>query len=402
MLTTHIVDDVRQAEALRSEWRALALRAPRGELVLTPVWLLAWWREFGRKEGRELRMVAFRDGPTLVGLAPLSLRLAFHRGTIPVRRLELLATGDDGPDEICSDYAGLLCDAGYEEEIAQELARLVALERALGHWDELLMPAMSAEDPVVDHFRRTLAAAGMRTTVTETGCCPHITLPTTWDEYLKSLEGPSRYLVTRATRELEKWAGKGGVELVRATTTEELATGRRILHSLHGERWGEEGGRGVFASARFARFHDEVMPQLLAGTDGQLDLLWLTVKGEPIAAAYNIVFRGKVYFYQSGRKLDVPKQVKPGISLHALAIQRSIGLGHREYDFLNGASQYKRKLATKARSLVTLRAVAPTLRARAVEAARDLTEAAARVVRERRRGSRKEESAVTPEADSSP
>jgi CelD/BcsL family acetyltransferase involved in cellulose biosynthesis len=386
MLTTRILRDVREAEALREEWRALALRAPRGELVLTPVWLLAWWREFGQRDGRALRMVAFRDGKTLVGLAPLSRRLALHRRAIPVRRLELVGTGDDGPDEICSDYVGLLCDTGYEDEVARALVRTVTVERALGGWDELLMRAMNAEDPLVEHLRRALVAAGAHASIAETGRCPYIALPATWDEYLKSLEGSSRYLVTRAMRELEKWAGKGGVELVRATTTDELATGRRVLHSLHGERWNQEGERGVFASARFTRFHDEVMPELLAGTDGQLDLLWLTVKGEPIAAAYNIVFRGKVYFYQSGRKLDVPKQVKPGISLHALAIQRSIALGHREYDFLNGASQYKMKLATATRPLVTLRAVAPTLRARAVEAARDLAEAAAKVVRERRRG----------------
>jgi CelD/BcsL family acetyltransferase involved in cellulose biosynthesis len=394
MLTTRIVRDLREAEALREEWRALALRAPRGELALTPVWLLAWWRELGRTEGRELRMVTFRDGPTLVGLAPLSLRLALHRRVLPVRRLELLGTGDTGPDEVSSDYVGLLCDAGYEEEICRELARLVVVERALGPWDELLMPAMSAEDPVVRSLRRALATVGLEVGVTETGLCPYIALPRTWEDYLESLEGSNRYLVTRAMRELEKWAGKGGAELVRATTSDELATGRRILHSLHAERWSGTGQPGVFASARFARFHDDVMPQL--------DLLWLAVRGEPIAAAYNIVFRGKVYFYQSGRKLDVPKQVKPGISLHALAIQRSIILGHREYDFLNGASQYKRKLATATRLLVTLRAVAPNLRARAVEKARDFAEAAARVVRERRPAREKKESAPTRGEDPSP
>ncbi|MGO8995107.1 MAG: GNAT family N-acetyltransferase [Polyangiaceae bacterium] len=391
MLTSRIVTDVREAEALTVEWRALTLRAPRGELTLTPVWLLAWWREFGERDGRAMRLVVFRDGSTLVGLAPLSLRLALHRRAIPVRRLELLATGEPEADEICSDYVGVLCDGGYEGEIARELARLIVVERALGRWDELLMPAMSSEDLFVEGFRHALFATAprMHISVAETGLCPYIALPKTWDGYLKSLESSSRYVVTRASRELEKWAGKGGAELVRATTREELAKGRRILRSLHGERWSEEGERGVFASARFSRFHDEVMPQLLDGVDGQLDLLWLTVKGEPIAAAYNIVFRGKVYFYQSGRKLDLPKQVKPGISIHAFAIERSITLGHREYDFLNGASQYKLKLATATRPLVTLRAIAPSLRARAVEGARNLAEAAAKAVRERRRAEKK-------------
>lgn len=384
MLTTRVVYDVREAEALVEEWRALAGRAPRAELALTPTWLLAWWREFGQNDGRELRMMLFRDGATLVGVAPLSLRRAFHRGAIPIRRLELLATGDTGPDEVCSDYAGVLCDAGYEEAIGKELAHS-AVEGALGPWDELLMPAMSGEDPLVEGLRRALVAAGPQVTVTETGRCPYIALPATWDSYLKSLVGPNRYVVTRAMRELEKWAGHGGAELVRATTRADVARGRQILHSLHAERWNAEGERGVFARTRFARFHDEVMSQLLTGEDGQLNLLWLTVKGEPIAAAYNIVFGGKVHFYQSGRKLDVPKQVKPGISLHAFAIQRSIALGHREYDFLSGASRYKLQLATATRPLVTLRAVAPGLRARAVQTARDLAEAAARVVRERRR-----------------
>jgi CelD/BcsL family acetyltransferase involved in cellulose biosynthesis len=385
VLTTRILDEIGEAEAMRAEWSALVLRAPRGELVLTPAWLLAWWREFGRGDGLKLRMVTFRDGGTLVGLAPLSLRLVLHRRAIPVRRLALLATGEEEQHEICSDYVGVLCDAGYEEAIAQALARLVVEDRALGRWDELLMPAMSSEDPAVEQLRGAFEAAGAQVSVAETGRCPYVALPKTWEEYLKMLEGSSRYVVTRAMRELEKWAGKGGFELLRANTPEELATGRKVLHSLHGERWSGEGERGVFASERFARFHDEMMPQLLAGKDGQLDLFWLQVKGEPIAAVYNIVFRNKVYFYQSGRKLEVPKQVKPGIAIHALVMQRSIGLGHREYDFLNGASQYKMKLATATRPLVTLRAVAPSLRARAVEAARNLAEAAVTQVRERRK-----------------
>ena len=155
-------------------------------------------------------------GAPWVGLAPLSLRLALHRRAIPVRRLELLATGEPEADEMCSDYVGVLCDGGYEGEIARELARLIVVERALGRWDELLMPAMSSEDLFVEGFRHALFATAprMHISVAETGLCPYIALPKTWDGYLKSLESSSRYVVTRASRELEKWAGKGGAELV--------------------------------------------------------------------------------------------------------------------------------------------------------------------------------------------
>ena len=100
------------------------------------------------------------------------------------------------------------------------------------------------------------------------------------------------------------------------------------------------------------------------------------MRGEPIAAAYNVVHGGRLQFYQSGRRVDVPKNVRPGIAMHALAIRTSIDAGLHEYDFLGGASRYKRDLALEARNLVTLRAIAPGLRARAVEAARALTERA--------------------------
>ena len=191
--------------------------------------------------------------------------------------------------------------------------------------------------------------------------------------------------MTRSLRELDRWAGPGGWELRSAETASDFEEGRRVLQTLHAERWTAAGRAGVFASARFKRFHDEVMPRLWAGEDGaSLELLWLVVRGEPIAASYNVVFGNKVYFYQSGRRMDVPKAVRPGIAMHALAIQRSIDLGRREYDFLQGASRYKRDLAHASRALVTLRAVAPHLRARAVETARLMAERAIARVRARR------------------
>jgi CelD/BcsL family acetyltransferase involved in cellulose biosynthesis len=96
------------------------------------------------------------------------------------------------------------------------------------------------------------------------------------------------------------------------------------------------------------------MPRLLE--QGALDLSWLEVRGEPVAALYSIVWDGKVHFYQSGRKPDVPQNIRPGIVLHVHAIQRAIAAGLREYDFLGGASQYKTRMSTATRGLVQLRA----------------------------------------------
>src|SRR5262249_7297905 len=121
---------------------------------------------------------------------------------------------------------------------------------------------------------------------------------------------------------------------------------------LHGERWG---GEGVFGSPRFRAFHDDVMPRLFAR--GALDLAWLTARGAPIAAAYGIVWHGKIYFYQAGRSLDVPRGLRPRIALHALLVRRAVEAGRREYDFLTGRARYNGQLAAAARGVVQLRAV---------------------------------------------
>lgn len=376
-----IATHVSELEALVPRWRELLARASNAEPVMTPLWLLTWCREFAEVDGRCLRVIVVEDGDDLVGLVPLSWRTAAHRRAIPVRRLELLGSGEAEADEICSDYLGGLAARGCEDEVAEAAAEALR-DGSLGEWDELRMPAMNGESSIVAKLASSLAKRGIPAVIAQSGECPYISLPRTWDEYLQQLGSSRRYVVNRSLRELEKWAGKGGWELRTATTSDELAEGVRVLRELHAERWTAAGRQGVFASGRFARFHETVMPRLLAGEDGaELELSWLCVRGEPIAAAYNVIYGKKLHFYQSGRRVDVPKGVRPGIALHAMAIRRSIEAGRREYDFLAGASRYKRDLALATRPLVTLRAVAPSLRARAVEVARSLAERAIARVR---------------------
>jgi CelD/BcsL family acetyltransferase involved in cellulose biosynthesis len=382
MLRARIVHTPVELEAMVPGWRALLQRAAHPEPVLTPLWLLAWWRVFGEHDGRALQVLAVEDGAELVGLVPLARRLAAHRRAIPTRRLELLASGEDEADEIGSDYLGALVAGGHAKDVAQHTARALCTGELGSEWDELRMPAMNGEDPFVTALAQRLRAEGCLVSVDPYAECPHVPLPPSWDAYLRALGSSRRYVVVRSLRELDGWAGSDGWERRVARTRDELAEGTAILRSLHSERWTAAGRSGVFASRRFTQFHEEVMPRLLAGEDGaSLELSWLSVRGEPIAAAYNVVYRDKVYFYQSGRRLDVPKGIRPGIALHALALRASIEAGRREYDFLAGTSRYKRDLALALRPLVTLRAVAPGLRARAVEAARSMAERAIAGVR---------------------
>jgi CelD/BcsL family acetyltransferase involved in cellulose biosynthesis len=352
-LECRVIRTFDELRSLEPVWRVLLSRSSTDEPTLAPQWLGAWWRVFGGRDGRQLRVALFFEGSRLVGMAPLLSRRHWYRTGIPFRRLELMGSGESESDEICSDYLGVIAERGREKAIAVGLVSAVASKR-LGPWDELVLPAMDSETETPRFLEGALEDARLPIESAITGACPYVSLPASWDDYLGSLPAGGRYMLLRSLRDFEQWA-QDDAELHEVRTPAELDRGIRVLRTLHGDRWQADSRGGVFASPLFTAFHEQVMGSLLAS--GALELLWLTVRGDPVAALYNIVWNEKVYFYQGGRKLDVPKGVRPGIVLHARAIRRAIAAGRREYDFLAGASRYKMQLATATRSLVRVRAV---------------------------------------------
>ncbi|UQA58895.1 GNAT family N-acetyltransferase [Polyangium aurulentum] len=368
-----VVTDIAELERMGPEWEDLLTRSDCNEPTLSPLWMLSWWRVFGPLAGRRLRAGVLRDGSRLVGIVPLVSRRVWHRPGVPFRRLEAMASGEPEEDEIASDYIGAVIERGAEEAASEALGRALG-EGAFGAFDELVLPAMDGTRKATFVLADALGRRDLSVTVTCTGQAPYVPLPPTWQGYLGALSSSRRYLVNRSLRDFEAWAG-GTVELREAKDPEQLERMRRTLVALHEERWQARGKEGVFGSPRFSAFHDAVMPALFER--GALSLSELWARGEPVAALYNVVWNGKVYFYQSGRKPDLPGKLRPGIVAHALAMRRAIDLGLREYDFLKGKSRYKQELALASRPIVEVRAARRSLR----ETLRGQTERGIAVVR---------------------
>lgn len=376
MLQTTVLERSADLAALESAWRTLL--GPRPELVRTPTWVLSWWRVMGSTGGRALRAIAVRDaGGELVGLWPLLRRVALEKGAVPFRRLEMLGSGEDEADEVCSDYLGPIVAPGREAEVVDAMVEAV-VSGAAGAWDDLLLTSMPEADAATDALLEAFRRRGIEPIVTADGACPYARLPASWDEYLAAQDGESRYFLRKTMRDFEAWAAKDGWTLDRVDSELDLEAGLRTLAELHEDRWS---GGGVFRSAKFSAFHRHVMRDLLRGRDGRLDLLVLRVRGEPIAALYNLVVGDKTYFYQSGRRSDLPGKVRAGIVVHCIAIQRAIAEGQREYDFMKGSQSYKKKLGSASHSLVSVRVVRPAVTSRALDAALTGATRAARALR---------------------
>ena len=348
-----------ELEELEGEWRALLAASFSAEPMLDPHWLVTWWRHYGRD--RELAVGLFYDKGALVGLAPLCRRRYRYCPGMTYRRLEFLGAGYDEQDGVCSDYLGLIAKRGSCNYVTDAFVRRL-MDGSFGPWDECLLQMMEAAHPVAARLRATLAAAGLSFEESVLAQAPFMTLPESWADFIGTLSKKRRQSLHYAMRDFQEWADStpGGWSVERARDEASLNTGFRALSALNAARWNAEGAAGAFASDRFLAFHKDYASKLPA--DGRLELAWLTVGGKPVAAIYCLLANRKIYFYQSGRVMDVPGKVRLGIVMLIVTLQEAIRNGYREFDFLGGEAQYKRLFATGSRDLIGVRIARPTAR----------------------------------------
>ena len=347
-----VINELADAETLRPAWSNLLERAERNELTQSPDWLLTWWRTFGGSQGRQLRLGVFHDGDRLVGLAPLLRRRHWYRKWLPFRRLEFLASGEPAEDGIYSNHLGVIAERGYEDQVTSRFVEGVC-KGAFGSWDEVVLPMMAEDTGQPKRLVEAFRAAGYSAEAKVVTGAPYIPLPATWKAYLDGLTSSGKRNMERALNAFDKWSDHT-TELECISTAAELEKGKAILTSLHRQRWSADDQTGVFCSPLFVSFHDEMMRTLVER--GELELLILRAHGEPVAVIYSMVWAGKVQAYQTGRRTDVPSNVKPGVVVFGLAIRRAIEQGRREFDLLADEAFYKSQLTPQTRKLVQVRA----------------------------------------------
>jgi CelD/BcsL family acetyltransferase involved in cellulose biosynthesis len=156
-----------------------------------------------------------------------------------------------------------------------------------------------------------------------------------------------RYKISNERRKMEK---NGGAAVIKVENVDDLPKGFEELSRLHAKRWESRGREGVFSQERFAKFHRGIMPTMLK--KGHLELSILSENGVSKAVIYNIIYKNKVYFYQSGVD-TADRKTAYGYVLHSHCIEEAIKKGMAEYDFLlkGAGDDYKDRFSTQSRSV---------------------------------------------------
>jgi CelD/BcsL family acetyltransferase involved in cellulose biosynthesis len=169
--------------------------------------------------------------------------------------------------------------------------------------------------------------------------------------YVEGLSKNRKKKVLYYRRRMEK---EGGLEPQRVTSAQEIPAFLGEIARLNRRRQGEKGESSAWQSARFRQFHQRVAPRLL--DRGWLDLRMWRKDGRCVAAVYNLLYAGTIYYYQSGFDTSAFGNMSPGLVTLTEVIEWGFQTGQRRFDFLVGAEgSYKEDYGCQTEEVVDLR-----------------------------------------------
>lgn len=332
MTATITAIPVQNVAGLEPEWRALEQASATLSFFQSWTWVGCLAAE---RYPNAILLRAERAG-RLVGLA------LFNRQG---GRLHLAEAGVPALDAPFIEHNGPVLAADAEPDLA---ARMFAAAWALPGVQRLVLSGVVPE---------LLAACGGVAWRQQQRLAPYADLDAIragGTDHLATLSSNARYQLRRSQRAM---AARGPLRLERAETLAQAQAWLAALIELHQASWRQRGKPGAFADPFMRRFHETLLARAMPRHE--VDLLRLSVGDDPVGYLYNFQSRGQVFAYQSGlpHQIDSPHE-KPGLTLHALAIQRALEEGARVYDFLGGDDRYKLSLANATRPQVWAELVA--------------------------------------------
>ena len=340
-----------EAVRTREEWQSLGpswdtlLAGSRADTVfLTWGWLSAWVEEF-LAPGRELFVLAVREGNELIGLAPWYTATS-GRGLLRLRRVVPL-----GAPETAADYLDVMTQRGQEKKVAHAVYDYLFGEGA-GLWDRLELQDVPAESLFLARFLDRLREAGKWHSLDLSAHCPTIRLPATVEELLGGLSPARRVKFKQYLRILER----DGDVRHRSVAPADDPAALEAFFGLYDRGWGRSNPLVRPFVERYAS---------RASGEERLQLDFLACGGKEVAALLHLQHRDCRSLLLMAADKTFNSKVSVGNVLVGLCLEQAVREGVQTYDFLKGLEDYKFHWANGGRSTLALslgqRRAAPVL-----------------------------------------
>ncbi len=311
-------------DLLADEWTTLLRRSSTAVPFLTPAYQRAWWRHLG---GGDLCLIAVRDGDELLGIIPW---LMTQPPAVPTLRWI-------GCVEV-SDYLDGVIVAGREMEVWE-----TAIETLTGPsappWVRIDLCSIPDASPTLQILPALARRRGWSVETEVQDVCPTVFLPSTWEEYLASLDRKDRH---ELRRKLRRAGALEGLHWYIVGPEHDLEAEIEDFLTLMAA---STRAKAEFLTSPMRAFFRELMH--IAFAEGWLQLAFLEWNGRKLAAYLNFIYRNRVLVYNSGLDWRTDPGLGAGIVLSAFLIRHAIAEGREAYDFLRGREDYKYRLGGK-------------------------------------------------------
>lgn len=310
--------------AVRPDWEAVYAADPHSSVFMSWEWMSGWTRIV---PCTWLILAArYSSGSGYAAFMPLGMQ--FIRADSG-RVLNKLVMGGNP----WSDSTGFLCLPQQEEALIPVFAGFI---KNYLRWD--IFDMRNLGDPRLPLFLKRFSPHDFVVRAGDSIPCPHVALPTTWEQYLReSLGSCTRRHLKYAMRKVERH------ERFRAVATNAENAERQIetLLALWRGRWGRE------TREETDRFRI-LFRSCLDADSLCLTTLWLGE--EPLAAEAAFLDRKlKIFWGYTTAFNPAFSSLSPGNVMTGFHIRTAISEGFRIYDFGAGGEPYKYNFGTRER-----------------------------------------------------
>ena len=298
-------------DSLASYWSSPDNHLNWNSVFVLPAWMEVWWREF--QPEAKLYLAAVRQGADIIGIAPLQLR---------EKKASFI-----GDVDVC-DYMDFAIAPGKEKvffnALLDDLSHQGVEQFDLGH----LRPDATVLTDLIP------VAEGRQYSVScnEDAVSLELDLPSTFDEYLASLDKKQRHEVKRKLRRL--WAA-GDVNYRCVGVGHEVGDLMELFLKLFAL---SQKGKAGFMTARMESFFRSVARAMAAM--GLLRFGVLEINAQPAAMIMGFDYADTMYLYNSAYD-PTYSGLSVGVLSKVLCIKESIQRGLKKWDFLKGIEAYK-------------------------------------------------------------
>jgi CelD/BcsL family acetyltransferase involved in cellulose biosynthesis len=303
-------------ELLAGEWDALVQQSMTNTPFQRLAYQRAWWQHCGPENGKLHTITVRESDGRLTAIAcfyNIDGVLYFNGCTQETDYLDLIVAEKDAA-AAWTAVLDCLCSSGFPTWHALDLCNV----------------------PAASHTRQILpqeaAHRGFLHEESVHEVCPVITLNTTFERYLESIDSKQRRELQRKLRRAEAANAVLHVVGPDEDVTQAVDDFLELLQKSTFEK------RDWLTNGRRALFHEVAQA---AHQDGYLQLLFMEVDGRKAATLFNFDYNNRIWVYNSGLDPVNFSSLSLGVVITAKAIEYATAHGRAEFDFLRGNETYK-------------------------------------------------------------